>query len=133
MRRDEIHRITSHLKEGRLSRREAILRLAALGLSVTGISSALSTAYPQPARAAAPGRRGGSGVLKLLYWQAPTILNPHLSQGTKDYHAAHICCEALLSVDAGGNFTPVLAATVPSRANGQVAADGRSVTYKLKQ
>jgi peptide/nickel transport system substrate-binding protein len=133
MRRDKIHHIMSHLKEGRLSRREAILRLAALGLSATGISSLLSTAYPQPVRAAAPGRRGGSGVLKLLYWQAPTILNPHLSQGTKDYHAARVCCEPLLTVNAAGVFTPVLAAEVPSRANGGVAADGKSVTYRLKK
>jgi peptide/nickel transport system substrate-binding protein len=133
MRSDEIHHIASHFTSGRLSRREVILRLAALGLSATGISSALSAAYPQPARAAAVGRRGGSGVLKLLYWQAPTILNPHLSQGVKDYHAARICCEPLLTVNAAGAFTPVLAAEVPSRANGGVAADGKSVTYRLKK
>jgi peptide/nickel transport system substrate-binding protein len=133
MRPDEIHHIVSQFTSGRLSRREVIIRLAALGLSATGISSALSTACPQPARAAAPGRRGGSGVLKLLYWQAPTILNPHLSQGTKDYHAARVCCEPLLTVNAAGVFTPVLAAEVPSRVNGGVSADGKSVTYRLKK
>jgi peptide/nickel transport system substrate-binding protein len=120
------------LRTGRLSRREAIARLAVFGLSAAGMISRLS-AGPQAARAAAPATRGGSGTLKLLYWQAPTILNPHLAQGTKDFHAARICCEPLLTVDAAGNFSPVLAANVPSRANGQVPADGTSVTYKLKQ
>jgi len=127
------HLLVRDLRAGRLTRREVIARLAALGLSATGISSVLSAAAPRAARAAAPVARGSQGTLKLLYWQAPTILNPHLSQGTKDFHAARICCEPLLTADAALNFTPVLAAEVPSRANGQVAADGKSVTYKLKQ
>ncbi|HXX39193.1 MAG TPA: peptide ABC transporter substrate-binding protein [bacterium] len=120
------------LRSGRLSRRQVITRLMALGVSAAGISSVLDAAVPQSARAAAAGR-GASGVLKLLYWQAPTILNPHLAQGTKDFHASHVVCESLMSVDAAGKFTPVLAANVPSRENGQVAADGKSVIYKLKR
>ena len=31
-----------------------------------------------------------SDTLKLLYWQAPTILNPHLSTGFKDAEASRI-------------------------------------------
>ncbi|HXX38098.1 MAG TPA: peptide ABC transporter substrate-binding protein [bacterium] len=121
------------LRTGRLSRREVITRLGALGVSAAGIASVLTAAAPRTAHAAAAVTRGSQGTLKLLYWQAPTILNPHLSQGTKDFHAARICCEPLLTADAALNFTPVLAANVPSRANGQVAADGKSVIYKLKQ
>jgi peptide/nickel transport system substrate-binding protein len=133
MRRDEVHQIVTLGMTGRLSRREVIARLLMLGLSSSAIASALAGAGLQPARAAGPGRRGESGVLKVLYWQAPTIVNPHLSTGTKDYHASHLCTEPLLTLDAAGVFTPVLAAEVPSRANGGVSADGRSVTYKLKQ
>src|SRR5579885_68194 len=131
MGQDDRERLVRNLRYGRIGRRQAIARLAAWGLSAGSLGSALTASSLRPARAAAGGR-GASGVLKLLYWQAPTILNPHLSQGTKDFHASHICCEALLTVDAAGNFAPVLAANVPSRANGQIAADGRSVTYKLK-
>jgi len=126
-------RIVRDLRSGRLSRRQAIARLAALGLSATGIGTVWSAAAPRAARAAAPGGRGSQGTLRLLYWQAPTILNPHLAQGSKDWHAARLCCEPLLTVDLSGAFTPVLAANVPSRANGQVAPDGRSVIYKLRQ
>ncbi len=133
MRKDDVHKLIAEPAAGRISRRELIARLAALGLSAGGIASALSAAVPRPVRAAAPGRRGGSGVLKLLYWQAPTILNPHLAVGVKDFHAAHVCTEPLLSVSAAGAFTPVLAAEVPTRANGGLAVDGRSVTYKLRR
>jgi peptide/nickel transport system substrate-binding protein len=127
----EVREIVKRGAAGRFSRREVIRRLAMLGLSSSAIASALAGAGIRPARAAA-GRRGESGVLKLLYWQAPTIVNPHLSVGTKDFHAARVSLEPLLSVNAAGVFTPVLAAEVPSRANGGLAADGKSVTYKLK-
>jgi peptide/nickel transport system substrate-binding protein len=113
---------------GRLSRREVISRLAAVGFGSTAIASAL-----RPARAAAPAKRGGSGLLKLLYWQAPTILNAHLAVGVKDAHASHVCTEPLLTVDEAGVFRPVLAANVPTRANGGLSADGKTVTYTLKR
>ncbi len=130
---NEFRRLVELTRSDRLSRRQLIAQLAALGLSASGIASVLSAAAPRPVRAAASPGRGAQGVLKLLYWQAPTIVNPHLAIGTKDFHASRICMEPLLTANAAGVFTPVLAAEVPSRANGGVAADGRSVTYKLKQ
>ncbi len=69
----------------------------------------------------------------MLLWQAPTILNAHLAQGTKDYIAARCCTEPLITVDGDGKFATVLAAEVPSASNGGISADGKSVTYKLKQ
>jgi peptide/nickel transport system substrate-binding protein len=133
MRNDDVHQIFTLGMTGRLSRREVITRLAMLGLSASAIASALAGAGLQSARAASMGRRGESGVLKVLYWQAPTIVNPHLASGTKDFHASRVCLEPLLTANAAGVFTPVLAAEVPSRANGGVSADSKSVTYKLKQ
>jgi len=133
MNRDEVSEIISRGMTGRLSRREVIARLAMLGLGSSAIASALAGTGLRSAQAAATGKRGDNGVLKLLYWQAPTIVNPHLSTGTKDEHASRVCLEPLLTVNAAGVFTPVLAAEVPSRANGGLAADGKSVTYKLKQ
>jgi len=76
--------------------------------------------------------RGAGGVLKVLMWQGPTILNSHLSQGTKDYIAARFCTEPLMTVGGDGTFSPVLAADVPSKDNGGLSSDGKSVTYKLK-
>jgi len=79
------------------------------------------------------GGQNNSSTLKLLYWQAPTILNPHLSTGFKDAEASRITLEPLASFDNEGNLIPFLAAEIPSTENGGVAEDGKSVTWKLKQ
>jgi len=50
----------------------------------------------------------------------------------RSIHASHVCTEPLLTVDASGVFRHVLAAEVPTRANGGLVADGKTVTYKLK-
>ncbi|MGH6891769.1 MAG: ABC transporter substrate-binding protein, partial [Dongiaceae bacterium] len=72
-------------------------------------------------------------VLRLLLWQAPTTLNPHLASGIKDQTASRISYEPLASFDQAGALVPFLAAEIPTLDNGGVAADGRSVTWKLKQ
>ncbi|WP_293100615.1 peptide ABC transporter substrate-binding protein [Moorena sp. SIOASIH] len=72
-------------------------------------------------------------TLKLLYWQAPTILNPHLSNGYKDSEASRITLEPLTSYDKNGDMVLFLAAEVPTVENGGIAADGKSVTWKLKR
>jgi len=56
--------------------------------------------------------------LKLLYWQAPTILNPHLSTGFKDSEASRITLEPLASFDNNGELIPFLAAEIPNTENG---------------
>ena len=82
---------------------------------------------------AAAAKTGGGGTLRVLMWQGPTILNPHQAQGTKDYIASRLCLEPLIAIDNEGKIDPVLAAEVPSKENGGPSADGRVVTYKLKQ
>jgi peptide/nickel transport system substrate-binding protein len=69
----------------------------------------------------------------MLYWQAPTVLNPHYAQGAKDQAACRIAYEPLASYDRDGNLVPFLAAEIPTLANGGVAADGRSVVWRLKR
>ena len=71
-------------------------------------------------------------ILKLLYWQAPTILNPHLATGFKDFDASRIVYEPLASYDKNDQLIPFLAAEIPTLENGGVAADGKSVIWKLK-
>jgi peptide/nickel transport system substrate-binding protein len=77
--------------------------------------------------------RGQGGTLALLYFQAPTVVNPHLSPGTKDLSASRITYEPLASFDKDGKLVPILAAQIPSLENGQVGDDGMSVTWSLKQ
>ncbi|MGH7310479.1 MAG: peptide ABC transporter substrate-binding protein, partial [Candidatus Rokuibacteriota bacterium] len=80
-----------------------------------------------------PSKRGGGGPVKILLWQAPTLLNPHFANGTKDQIASRVFYEPLGSYDPDGNLVPVLAAEVPSLQNGQVSKDGLSVTWRLKK
>ena len=80
-----------------------------------------------------PTKRGGGGALKVLWWQGATLLNPHFAVGTKDQEGSRIFYEPLAGWDEDGNLVPVLAAEIPSRENGGLAADGMSVTWKLKQ
>ncbi len=97
----------------------------------TSASTPAATAASS-ATSASTGKRGGDGELRLLWWQAPTILNCHLSSGTKDFDAARVCLEPLTDFDADGKVVPVLAADAPSIGNG-VSEDGTTVTYKLRE
>jgi peptide/nickel transport system substrate-binding protein len=125
------------VRRGALGRREFIRRLLALGLTpplIAELLRARGVAQAQPRRGSfTPSRRGGGGDLKLLWWQAPTILNPHLAVGVKDGDGSRLFYEPLVSFDPDGNFVPILAAEVPTQQNGQVARDGLSVTVKLKK
>jgi peptide/nickel transport system substrate-binding protein len=119
---------------GALPRREFVVRLAALGLG-PAVASVLwpLDAQAQPEPAYLPTRRGGGGLLRVLMWQGPTALNPHFAIGTKDADGARVFYEPLARWNADGELLPVLAAEIPSLANGGVARDGLSVTWKLKR
>lgn len=71
-------------------------------------------------------------TLKLLYWQAPTTLNPHLSPGTKDREAAAPILEPLAAYNADEELIPILAAEIPTSDNGGISEDNTTVTWKLK-
>ncbi|MGA7670453.1 MAG: peptide ABC transporter substrate-binding protein [Nitrolancea sp.] len=105
--------------------------------AATTAATATSEASPASTTAATSTTTAGAGrgkgdTLNLLWWQAPTILNGHLAQGTKDFDASCVVLEPLAWFDEDGKIVPVLAAEVPSLDNGGVAQDGMSVTWKLK-
>ena len=89
-------------------------------------------AQTSPRPASAPSKRGGGGALRALSWDAPSLLNPILALGLKDWNACALFYEPLVYFDPSGNLVPVLAQEVPSLQNGGVAKDGTSVTWKLK-
>jgi peptide/nickel transport system substrate-binding protein len=97
------------------------------------LAAGAASGAPAASASGGPTKRGGGGTLKLIQWQAATILNPQLSQGTKDDLACTPVYEPLLTFNIEGNAVPILAAEVPSRENGGVAADGKSATVKLRQ
>src|SRR5271154_4639698 len=124
------------VRRGRLSRRAFTRRM--IGLGLTAPLAAQMLAFSGVAVAAEdfvykPTKAGGGGALKVLWWQAPTLLNPHFATGTKDQDASRIFYEPLAGWDPDGSLVPVLAAQIPTVENGGLAEDGSSITWKLKQ
>ena len=131
-----IQGMVQDVKEGGLSRRSFIQKMAALGITApiaTQILSWNDVAMANATLEYKPTKAGGGGPLKMLLWQAPTLLNPHFASGTKDQIASRIFYEPLAGWDKEGNLIPCLAAEVPSKANGGLSEDGTSVTWKLKK
>ncbi|MGE0422313.1 MAG: peptide ABC transporter substrate-binding protein [Reyranellaceae bacterium] len=132
----ELRGLIDRVKKGSLSRRGFVRRMAAVGLTAPLATQLLAiggVAMAQSRAAYKPTKRGGGGTLKVLWWQGPTLLNPHFAVGTKDQDGSRIFYEPLAAWDPEGNLKPKLAAEIPSRENGGLAADGKSVTWKLKQ
>jgi len=132
----ELRTLIGAVKAGTLSRRRFVQMMVGLGLTAPMAAQMLASAGVAQAQTKwtfNPTRRGGGGLVKTLWWQAPTLLNPHFANGTKDQDACRIFYEPLGGYDPDGNIVPVLAAEVPSLQNGQVAKDGLSVTWRLKK
>ena len=132
----ELRRLIGDVKKGRLSRRGFMQRMVAVGLTVPLASQLLAhagVAMAQSQPVYKPTKRGGGGPLKVLWWQGPTLLNPHFAVGTKDQDGSRLFYEPLAGWDSAGNLRPVLAASIPGREDGTLAADGKSVVWKLKK
>ena len=136
MQEHELRELVENVREGLLPRRSFIQQMVAVGLTAPMASMLLmhegiaQTPVPMPYK---PTKRGGGGTLKLLWWQGAVHLNPHFAGGTKEQDATRIFYEPLAGWDTEGNIVPMLAAEIPSKQNGGIAADGRSVTWKLKR
>ena len=55
--------------------KENKMKIKSLALGVAGALALGSSAFAE---------RGSDGNVGIIYWQAPSILNPYLSGGTKD-------------------------------------------------
>jgi peptide/nickel transport system substrate-binding protein len=135
MNEQQLRGLIALVKNGKMSRRAFVRRMVALGLTAPLASQML--AYSGVARAETksdykPTKQGGGGALKVLWWQAPTLLNPHFAVGTKDQEASRIFYEPLAGWDEEGTLVPILAAEIPDTENDGLSRDGLSVTWKLK-
>jgi len=136
MQERELRNLIADVKTGQLSRRAFVQRMIAVGLTAPMAGMMLAQSGLPMAAAEIPykpTKAGGGGLLKLLYWQAVTLLNPHFAIGTKDQEGSRIFYEPLAGWDADGNLVPVLAAELPTKENDGLAEDGRSVVWKLKR
>jgi peptide/nickel transport system substrate-binding protein len=148
-----LRRLFDDYKAGKVTRRQFTERaaLSALGvggaafLANAGAASAkplggFAFAQSTPEAAGAAGRpevgtenqtRGEGGDVRIIQWQAPSILSPHVAVGVKDFLAACLVMEPLMHYLPDATLTPNLVKEVPSVENGLLAADLTSVTYNL--
>ncbi|HVA33743.1 MAG TPA: ABC transporter substrate-binding protein, partial [Candidatus Baltobacteraceae bacterium] len=96
----------------------ALLLLAACSRSATGTGSGRHD-WTHP------------GVLRIAVVQEPRSLNPLLASTTDDIFIDRLMFEPLLTADPKGNPLPMLAAEVPTLANGGISKDGLTITYHL--
>ncbi|MGE5270092.1 MAG: peptide ABC transporter substrate-binding protein [Thiohalocapsa sp.] len=136
MNEQQLRELIGAVKAGDLSRRAFVRRMVGLGLTAPFAAMLLNHAGVAAAPAKfdyKPTKAGGGGGLKTLFWQGPTLLNPHFAVGTKDQEGSRIFYEPLAGWGPDGDLVPFLAAEIPDPENGGVAKDGMSVTWKLKK
>ena len=132
----ELRGLIEAVRKGSISRRQFVGTMLGVGIAAPIAGQLLmhaGVAQAQPASTYKGTRRGGGGALKVLWWQGATLLNPHFATGTKDQDGSRIFYEPLAGWDTEGNLIPVLAAEIPTPANGGVSRDGKSITWKLKR
>jgi peptide/nickel transport system substrate-binding protein len=136
MNESEIRGLIDQVRDNGISRKQFIRHMIGAGLTVPMAAQMLLTsglAQAQTASTYKPTKRGGGGALKVLWWQGATLLQPHFASGTKDQEGSRIFYEPLGAWDHDGNLVPILAAEVPTTANGGVSRDGKTITWKLKR
>jgi peptide/nickel transport system substrate-binding protein len=120
--------------EKRYLRRGLALAVTA-SIALAACTTPPATGSPGPSASGAAGTftRGQGGELKILYWQAPTILISHQATGTKDYDAARLIIEPLASWGVDGKpIANGLAKEIPTLENGGVSKDFTTITWKLR-
>ncbi len=120
----------------RLSILLAIIVLALIACGPSPAASPVATSAPgaivaPPTSAAVTPKRGGKVVV--AYWQSPVQLNYYAGTQTVVNDVNQYVVEGLTNVMPDGTRVPWLAKEVPTLQNGGVSADGKTVTYKLKE
>ena len=124
------------VRAGRVSRRAFVAKLVGLGLAAPFAHLLLARSgwrRPRPHAEYKPTRAGGGGALKTLFWQGADLCSIRISPSAPRIGGCRIFYEPLAAWDPDGNLVPVLAAEIPDIENGGIAADGMSVTWKLKK
>ena len=121
------------VQDGRFSRRRFVQTMAGLGVGAPLAGSLLGAAGVAAQPEFTPTRRGGGGTLRILMWDAPTLLHPHFGRGLRDFTVQRIFYEPLAAAAPDGTLLPVLAQEIPSLKAGTVAKDGQWVVWRLKR
>ena len=103
-----------------------------LGITLLIAACAAPTPTPLAAAPAAPTPQRG-GKLTMVVWQSPVTLNSLLGTQKVMYEVLNFVAEGFTEVLPDGRRVPNLAKEVPTSENGGVSADGKTITYHLKE
>ncbi|HLU36552.1 MAG TPA: peptide ABC transporter substrate-binding protein [Thermomicrobiales bacterium] len=137
-----LHHLFERFTSGEIDRRGFVRGAAALGVSASVTRFLMDTAAAQNATpASTPSlvydagtegqERGAGGELRIIQWQAPTSLSPHVVGGSKDYLGSLPVMEPLMHLGVEAELIPNLITEVPSLDNGGLSDDMTSVTFHL--
>ncbi|MBM3135755.1 MAG: peptide ABC transporter substrate-binding protein [Chloroflexi bacterium] len=106
----------------------SVVVVLALILSACG-----PAATPTPAPTPTPKGPTRGGKVTMAVWQSPITLNANLGTQTVMDEVLVFIVEGFSKVMPDGARIPNLAKEVPTVQNGGVSADGKTITYKLKE
>lgn len=129
------HRLPKQRRTHKLaSKTFATSALATMTLLAACASPATPTSAPASPGSAAPAagapKRGGKATM--VIWQWPVLLNPLLGTQTVQVDIGYLIFDGLTRVKPDATREPALAKEVPTVQNGGITADGKTVTYNLK-
>jgi peptide/nickel transport system substrate-binding protein len=151
----QFHDLLARYRTGSIDRRKFLAGASLLGIGATAASflasnngvAAQATPDASPVAGATPNAtpavddtarpqvgvesqtRGQGGELRIIWWQAPSLLSPHANG---DSSASSLTLEPLITYFPGEVLGPVLLETVPSVENGLLAADLTTTTLRLR-
>jgi len=103
--------------------RQAALRV----FSVLWCSASLAACSP------GAGLRSDQHVLRIADTSDPETLNPLLAHDQDTIGWDQLYSQTLVGLDAHNETVPILVTRVPSRANGDVSRDGKTIVYHLRR
>ncbi|MDQ3443037.1 MAG: peptide ABC transporter substrate-binding protein [Chloroflexota bacterium] len=137
--------LLDQFRSGQIDRRRFMTSAGLLGISAsaagvlangaTGLAQGTpagtpATALERPALGTEEQTRGQGDQLRIIWWQAPSLLSPHQNG---DSSASSLVIEPLLTYFPGEQLGAVLLDEVPSVENGLLAEDLSTVTLRLKE
>ena len=108
------------------------VRMLGLWLIVALLVAAISAeamAMPLPTAPSAEPKQGGSVV-----WAdyETNTMNPYIASEAITRPLTFLANRGLVMVDPDGNWFPVMAAEIPTKENGGVSEDGKTITWRLR-
>ena len=106
----------------------AVIRPAFYGVVLIGLAALTGCSQV----ATGPGASRGARVLRVEIGELPKNLNPLYTNTTFENFLAGLVFNQLITIDDHGNEVPDLAIAVPTLKNGGISADGKTITYHLR-